>query len=132
MRNIKFASLAAISILGAAPCLAMQAAAQEQPPVVQTQANPPGEGMPSDTPPNPPTANTPVPPAMPTDPAYHAGPYKGALTPAPAEAMDKAYPPCTSKLQDSCVNRSEAGIQPAAVMPRHRAKARRARHSHRH
>lgn len=71
---------------------------------VQVQANPPGAGMPSWTPPNPPTAGFPVRPAMPADPAYHAGPYKGALTPPPAEAMNKVYPVCTRTLQDSCRN----------------------------
>ena len=127
MRNIMFAS--AITLCGAASSFSAQAAAQQQPPAVQTQANPPGAGIPSAIPPNPSTADTPVPPAMPADPGYQAGPYKGALTSAPTEAMGKTYPVCTSKLQDSCVNRSEAGIQPAAATPRHRAKARRVRHS---
>jgi hypothetical protein len=120
MRNIMFASLAVISVCGAASPLA----AQEQPPVVQTQANPPGPGIPSETPPNPLTADAPVPPAMPADPNYQAGPYKGALTPAPAEAMGKAYPLCTRQLQDSCVNPGEAVAPPAAVKPRRRASPR--------
>lgn len=120
MRNIMFASLAVIALCSAASPLA----AQEQPPVIQTQANPPGAGIPSETPPNPPTAGTPVPPAMPADPGYQAGPYKGALTPAPAEAMGKSYPLCTRQLQDSCVNPSEAAGQPAAVKPRRRARLR--------
>lgn len=120
MRDIMFASLAAISLCGAALIPAAQAAAQEQPVVVQTQANPPGPGVPSETPPNPPTADTPVPPAMPADPGYNAGPYKGALTPAPSEAMGKSYPLCTSKLQDSCVNPSEAGVRTAPAVRKHR------------
>ncbi len=69
------------------------------------QANPPGAGMPSMTPPNPMVASEPVPPALPADPGYMAGPYRGALTPPPAEAMGKVYPLCTRTLQDSCRNR---------------------------
>lgn len=127
MRILIFASAAAFALCGAASILAAQ-----QPPVIQTQANPPGAGIPSETPPNPPSADTPVPPAMPADPSYQAGPYKGALTPPPTEAMAKTYPPCTSKLQDSCVNPGEADPPPETVMPKHRPKSRRVRHSHRH
>ena len=86
----------------------MSARAAAPPPVqtvVQTQANPEGPGMPSATPPNPATAADPVPPAQPADPTYRAGPYKGALTPPPAEAMGKTYPTCSRTVQDSCVNR---------------------------
>ena len=108
MRNIMFIRTTAFAICSAASIAALPALAQEQPPVVQTQANPPGQGIPTETPPNPPTAATPVPPAMPADSSYQAGPYKGALTPAPAEAMAKAYPLCTRSLQDSCVNPGEA------------------------
>lgn len=79
------------------------------PNVVQTQANPPGPGPASPVPPNPETASAPVPPAMPADPGYMAGPYKGALTPPPAAAMSKTYPLCTRDVQDSCVNPGEAG-----------------------
>lgn len=74
-------------------------------PVVQTQANPPGEGVPTPTPPNPATAAEPVPPAQPADPSYNAGPYKGALTPPPAEAANKVYPVCSRTVTDSCRNR---------------------------
>ena len=81
--------------------LAGQAAAM--PAVVQ--ANPVGSSeMPSDTPPNPVSAGMPVPPAMPADVTYQAGPYKGALTPPPPEAMNKVYPVCTRTLRDSCRN----------------------------
>ena len=70
------------------------------------QANPVGSNEPaSATPPNPMAANDAVPPATPADASYAAGPYKGALTAAPAEAMNKVYPVCTKKLQDSCRNR---------------------------
>ncbi|AZI34805.1 hypothetical protein NT2_02_04090 [Caenibius tardaugens NBRC 16725] len=75
------------------------------PEVVQEQANPQGTGAPTEGVPDPATAQDPVPPAMPADPGYHAGPYKGALTPPPAEAMSKDYPVCTKKVQDSCRNR---------------------------
>jgi hypothetical protein len=46
---------------------------------------------------------------MPADPAYHGGPYTGALTPPPAAAMDKTYPPCSATLHDNCINRNQAG-----------------------
>lgn len=79
------------------------------PAVVQTQANPTGAGVPSATPPNPSTAAEPVAPAQPADPTYNAGPYKGALTPPPAEAQNKTYPVCTKAMQDNCQNRGEGG-----------------------
>ena len=66
--------------------------------------NPRGEGPTSAVPPNPATADSSVAPAMPADPSYNAGPYKGALTAPPAEAMNKTYPVCTRKIQDSCRN----------------------------
>lgn len=70
------------------------------------QANPVGSNEPaSATPPDPMAANDPVPPATPADTSYSAGPYKGALTAPPTEAMNKTYPVCTKKLQDSCRNR---------------------------
>jgi hypothetical protein len=78
-------------------------AATPAPEVVQ--ANPVGSSeIPTSAPPNPETAAAPVPPAMPADPTYQAGPYKGALTPPPAAAMHKVYPTCTRKLQDNCRN----------------------------
>lgn len=73
-------------------------------PAEQIQANPRGEGVASATPPNPATADSAVPPAMPADPSYNAGAYKGALTAPPAEAMSKEYPTCSRKVQDSCRN----------------------------
>ena len=88
---------------------ARAAAPPQQPVVVQTQANPQGAGPPSATPPNPSTAGEPVPPAQPADPTYNAGPYKGALTPPPAEALNKTYPVCTKAMQDNCQNRGEGG-----------------------
>ncbi len=81
----------------------------ETPAPEQVQANPRGEGEASPTPPNPSTAAAPVPPAMPADPGYQAGPYKGALTPPPAEALNKTYPVCTRELQDGCQNPGEGG-----------------------
>lgn len=74
------------------------------PPPVQEQANPQGSGQPTATPPDPATANDPVPPAQPADPNYNAGPYKGALTAPPPQEMNKTYPVCTKKIQDSCRN----------------------------
>lgn len=84
---------------------ARAAAPPPAPTVVETQANPQGAGVPSATPPNPMAAADPVPPAQPADPGYHAGPYKGALTPPPAEAMNKSYPVCSRTVQDNCRNR---------------------------
>lgn len=82
-----------------------QVAAQAAAPTAVVQANPVGSNeMPIATPPNPVAASDPVPPATPADPGYQAGPYKGALTPPPAEAMNKVYPLCTRKIQDSCRN----------------------------
>ena len=125
MRNLILAGAATVTLCCTTSTHAAQTAEQMQPPVIQTQANPPGPGTPSVTPPNPSTANSPVSPSMPADTNYNAGPYKGALTPPPQEAMNRIYPVCTSKLQDSCVNRSESGVGSAATTPKHR----RARHS---
>jgi hypothetical protein len=69
------------------------------------QANPPGAGMPTSGVPAPQTAEQSVPPAMPQDPGYQGGPYKGALTPPPATAMNKDYPVCSRTVQDNCRNR---------------------------
>jgi len=102
------ASTAALA-LGSSLALAQPADAPAQPPVVETQANPPGEGVPTATPPNPATAADPVAPAEPADPDYHAGPYKGALTAPPAEALNKTYPVCSRTVQDNCQNRGEGG-----------------------
>ena len=72
----------------------------------QVQANPVGSDQPaSATAPDPASADASVAPAMPADAGYQAGPYKGALTAAPAEAMNKVYPWCTKTLRDSCRNR---------------------------
>lgn len=68
------------------------------------QANPPGEGVPTNGVPDPQAAAQSAPPAMPADPGYQGGPYKGALTPPPATAMDKTYPRCSKTVHDSCRN----------------------------
>ena len=91
-----------------APALVAQSA-DDAPPVEQIQANPVGDRPASDTPPNPATASSPVPATMPADPNYRAGPYVGALSQPPAEAMNKTYPVCTRKMQDSCQNPGEGG-----------------------
>ncbi|WP_395394266.1 hypothetical protein WBP07_03320 [Novosphingobium sp. BL-8A] len=77
----------------------------QKPSTPMAQANPPGEGMPTTGVPDPQAAGQSVPPAMPADENYQGGPYKGALTPPPATAMEKDYPVCTKKLQDNCRNR---------------------------
>jgi len=69
------------------------------------QANPPGRGMPTAGVPDPRTANQAAQPAMPADESYQGGPYKGALTPPPAAAMDKSYPVCSKTVTDGCRNR---------------------------
>ncbi len=56
--------------------------------------------------PDPQTADAPTAPAMPADPNYHGQPYTGALTPPPADAMNKSYPVCSTAVQDSCRNRN--------------------------
>lgn len=68
------------------------------------QANPPGEGIPTNGVPDPKLADQSVPPAMPADPSYQGGPYKGALTPPPATSMNKPYPRCTKTVKDACRN----------------------------
>lgn len=68
------------------------------------QANPPGLGMPTNGVPDPQMADQTVRPAMPADPGYQGSPYKGALTPPPASAMNKDYPRCSATVQDGCVN----------------------------
>lgn len=69
------------------------------------QANPPGQGVPTEGVPNPQAANQAAQPAMPADEGYQGGPYKGALTPPPADAMTKDYPVCSKTVTDSCRNR---------------------------
>lgn len=56
----------------------------------------------------PATANSPTAPAMPDDPSYHGAPYVGALTAPPADAMNKAYPTCSTRMQDECRNRDNS------------------------
>ena len=99
-------STPATDVYEAAP--AADAAAQTGP-VESIQANPRGSDEPAVTYPDPATANAPVPPSMPADPSYHGGPYKGALSPPPPQAMTKVYPVCTRALQDSCQNPGEGG-----------------------
>jgi hypothetical protein len=107
MRKILIAASTAALALGST--IAWAQPSDTEAPVVQTQANPPGEGVPTATPPNPGSAAEPVAPAQPADPNYNAGPYKGALTSPPPEAANKTYPVCTRQLQDNCQNRGEGG-----------------------
>ncbi len=86
-----------------------QQLAGETPVTPAGQANPPGQGVPTTGVPAPRTASQSARPAMPADPSYQGGPYKGALTPPPASAMNKDYPVCSSKVQDSCQNPGEGG-----------------------
>lgn len=69
------------------------------------QANPPGQGVPTEGVPNPQSANQAAQPAMPADESYQGGPYKGANTPPPADAMGKGYPVCSKTVTDACINR---------------------------
>ncbi|WP_395327169.1 hypothetical protein WBP06_10265 [Novosphingobium sp. BL-8H] len=77
----------------------------QKPTTPAAQANPPGEGMPTTGVPDPKMAAQSVPPAMPADENYQGGPYKGALTPPPATAMNKTYPKCSKTVTDNCRNR---------------------------
>jgi hypothetical protein len=70
------------------------------------QANPPGAGVPTAGVPNPQSANQAAQPAMPADESYQGGPYKGANTPPPADAMGKDYPICSRTVTDGCRNRA--------------------------
>jgi len=72
----------------------------------QIQANPTGSTEAVDPSPDPATAGSSVAPSMPADPSYNAGPYKGALSAPPADAMNKTYPVCSRTLQDNCRNRN--------------------------
>jgi hypothetical protein len=101
----KFLVIAATAALALGSAGTVAFAQPTDAPEVQTQANPPGEGAPTPTPPNPTTANDPVAPAQPADPNYNAGPYKGAATAPPAEAANKVYPVCSRTVTDSCRNR---------------------------
>ena len=80
-------------------------------PVIQMQANPRGSDAPAVAAPNPTSANSPIAPALPSDPSYHGGPYVGALTPPPASAMNKRYPLCSATIRDSCINPRQAGLK---------------------
>ncbi|WP_235829515.1 hypothetical protein [Croceicoccus estronivorus] len=100
MKTLSLISIAALSLAGSATALH----AQEAGTVIQTQANPEAQQTPSAGPPVPETAEDTVRPSMPADPTYQGGPYKGALTPPPPEAMNKDYPVCKGDVQDSCIN----------------------------
>lgn len=104
MKTGLLSALALLSLAGTGAAAHAQDEAAPPPPV-QEQANPQGPGLPTAEPPAPVTAEDPVPPAMPADPAYRGGPYKGALTPPPQEEMGKTYPVCTQTIRDSCRNR---------------------------
>jgi hypothetical protein len=82
-----------------------QQMAGKTPTTPPTQANPPGEGMPTTGVPDPQSADQAVRPAMPADQTYQGGPYKGAMTPPPATAMNKDYPVCSKTVKDNCRNR---------------------------
>lgn len=82
-----------------------QQMAGKTPTTPPAQANPPGEGMPTTGVPDPQSADQTVRPAMPADQNYQGGPYKGAMTPPPATAMNKDYPVCSKTVTDNCRNR---------------------------
>ena len=126
MRSLFLCTAAIAALSATASAHAAQPADQSQPHATQIQANPIGPGVPTTMPPNPANADSPVSPAMPADPNYNAGPYKGALTPAPAQAMNRTYPVCSRTLLDSCVNPGEAETGTSAAAP----SPKRSRHSH--
>lgn len=85
-----------------------QQMAGQRPTTPAGQANPPGMGTPTNGVPNPNVANQAVQPAMPADESYQGGPYKGALTPPPADSMSKEYPVCSKTVTDGCINPADA------------------------
>lgn len=101
--------LAAIALAIPFGISAALAAPAGEPGVIQTQANPPGDRPVSYVPPDPATADSPVPAAMPADASYHGGPYVGALAPPPPEAFNKHYPLCSATVRDECINPRQAG-----------------------
>lgn len=105
--NLRLLTTGAVVALWSGAMASAQVEPAMPPPddVIIKQANPVGEGVPTTTPPNPQTASEPVQPTMPADASYHAGPYKGALSPPPAEAMHKTYPMCSRTITDSCMQR---------------------------
>lgn len=103
--------LLATALFAAVSSTAIGAMQPDQPPeapssTTYVQANPRGSTAPAVAAPDPQTAGSPVAPAMPQDPSYHAGPYVGALTPPPPEALNKHYPICHGSVQDNCRNRT--------------------------
>lgn len=75
--------------------------------VIEIQANPRGLGRATTIPPNPATAASPVPPTIPDAPNHRGGPYVGAMTTPPLQAMNKTYLLCSKTVQDSCINRNQ-------------------------
>lgn len=102
MRILSYAALPLL-LMGSALSGAAYAQSVAQPGTVQVQANPRGD-EPVAASADPASANDPVPATQPSDPAYHAGPYAGALSAPPADAMNKTYPLCSARVQDSCRN----------------------------
>ena len=97
---MRIMSYAALPLLLMGSALSGAAHAQG---TVQVQANPRGD-EPVAASADPAAANDPVPATQPSDPGYHAGPYAGALSPPPADAMNKTYPVCSARVHDSCLN----------------------------
>ncbi|HWU03659.1 MAG TPA: hypothetical protein VN222_13045 [Novosphingobium sp.] len=100
---MKATALAATLIVaGIAMSHTALAQSASQPQVIT--ANPRGSDAPAVLAPDPATANSPVAPSLPADPAYHGQPYMGALSAPPADALGKTYPLCHGAVQDECVN----------------------------
>lgn len=97
---MRIMSYAALPLLLMGSALSGAAHAQG---TVQVQANPRGD-EPVAASAAPTTADDPVPATQPSDPSYHAGPYAGALSAPPADAMNKSYPVCSARVQDGCRN----------------------------
>lgn len=96
--------LLATALIAAVSSTAIGAMQPDQPSQTYVQANPRGSSQPAVAAPDPQTADSPVAPAMPADPNYHAGPYVGALAPPPPDAFNKHYPVCHGAVQDNCRN----------------------------
>lgn len=93
------AFVAATLILATPAGLAAQPAQNPPPPQSAADANRPP----------PPPITTVNPGDAPGEPTTVTREYPSNLTPPPASAMNREYPVCTAKIQDSCQNPGEGG-----------------------
>ena len=89
MKKLMLSAIALLSTAGLGSALQAQDPGVPPPPPMQDPA------MPTDAPPPPP----------PPRPVVTDSTPSGALTPPPADAMNKDYPVCSKTVQDNCRNR---------------------------